>query len=331
MAGAGIAVSAQPSPLAPRPSPLSPRLSSPSSFYRAWLWHLGRGAVRLLPAFLLQQVCLLVAELYYRANRARREVVIQNLLPVMQGDRVAARGAAHALFRQFALKLLELWRFECGRTVNQWFTAGIDWGILEDAGRRGKGVLLVTPHLGNWELGGALLAQRGYKPLVLTQAEPGQALTEMRKAARARWGIETLVVGNDGFAFIELIKRLQGGATVALLIDRPPDATAADVELFGRPFRASIAAAELARASGCALLGVTIVRSANGYAAKILPEFPYDRQALGNREARRQLTQQILRAFEPEIRRHPDQWFHFVPLWPESSSAGSSALGPNKV
>ena len=61
----------------------------------------------------------------------------------------------------------------------------------------------------------------------------------------------------------------------------------------------------------------SVVQCANGYAARIVPEFHYDRQALGNREARRQLTQQILRAFEPEIRRHPDQWFHFVPLWPE--------------
>jgi lauroyl/myristoyl acyltransferase len=36
---------------------------------------------------------------------------------------------------------------------------------------------------------------------------------------------------------------------------------------------------------------------------------------LGNRENRRQLTQQILSAFEPEIRTHPEQWFHFVPVW----------------
>ena len=78
------------------------------------------------------------------------------------------------------------------------------------------------------------------------------------------------------------------------------------------------AAAELARASGCALLGVTVVRQAGGYAAQILPEFHYDRSALGNREARRELTQTILRGFEPAIRQHPDQWFHFVPLWPEA-------------
>ena len=153
---------------------------------------------------------------------------------------------------------------------------------------------------------------------MLTQAEPGQGLTEMRQAARSRRGIETLVVGSDGFEFVEIIKRLQSGAIVALLLDRPPAAKAVTVELFGRPFRASAAAAELARASGCALLGVTVVRKANGYAARILPEFQYDRQALGNREARRQLTQQILRAFEPEIRQHPDQWFHFVPVWPEA-------------
>jgi len=52
------------------------------------------------------------------------------------------------------------------------------------------------------------------------------------------------------------------------------------VELFGQPFEAPLAAAELARASGCALIGVTIVRRRDGYAVKVLPEFAYDRRAL---------------------------------------------------
>jgi len=60
-----------------------------------------------------------------------------------------------------------------------------------------------------------------------------------------------------------------------------------------------------------------VVHNPNGYSAKILPEFHYNRQALGSREARLRLTQQIMTAFEPEIRNHPDQWFHFVPIWPE--------------
>jgi lauroyl/myristoyl acyltransferase len=48
-----------------------------------------------------------------------------------------------------------------------------------------------------------------------------------------------------------------------------------------------------------------------------LPEIVYDRTAIGNRDARIQLTQEILRAFEPVIRQHLDQWFHFVPVWPD--------------
>ena len=93
------------------------------------------------------------------------------------------------------------------------------------------------------------------------------------------------------------------------------------VKLFGQPFEAPAAAAELARASGCALIGVTIARRREGFAVKVLPEFTYDRPALGNREARRELTQQILRAFEPQIREDIDQWYQFVPIWPNQALA----------
>jgi lauroyl/myristoyl acyltransferase len=90
------------------------------------------------------------------------------------------------------------------------------------------------------------------------------------------------------------------------------------VELFGRPFAASIAAAELARASGCVVLPVYMLRTDRGYGAHILPPVPYHRAGLRDRQTRQQLTQEIMRAFEPVIREHPDQWFHFVPIWNES-------------
>ena len=51
-----------------------------------------------------------------------------------------------------------------------------------------------------------------------------------------------MVIGEDAFAVVEIIKRLQEGATVALLLDRPPPSSAVDVNLFGRPFKASVAA-----------------------------------------------------------------------------------------
>lgn len=108
-----------------------------------------------------------------------------------------------------------------------------------------------------------------------------------------------------------------------MLLDRPPGRSGTTVELFGRPFQASLAAAELARASGCAVVGVTVVRTPKACRVDVLPEFAYDRAALGNREARRLFTGQIMRAFEPAIRKHPDQWYHFVPVWPAATTPPS--------
>jgi lauroyl/myristoyl acyltransferase len=292
---------------------------TPSSLYRARLWRVGLIVARWLPKPVCTSLARVFAAIYWLLAPHRREVVIQNLLPVLRGDRKAAEDTARRLFQEFAIKVADLLRFESGAAVDELPGEWNGWEIFAAAHARGKGVLLVTPHLGNWEFGGAFLAQRGYQLLVLTQAEPEQRLTELRQKSRARRGIETLVVGQDAFAFVEIIKRLQDGATVALLVDRPPAPTAVSVELFGRPFQGSIAAAELVRASGCAVLPVYVVRRARGYSAHILPEMVCDRRALGDREARLRLTQEITRAFEPAIRQHPEQWYHFVPIWPSGA------------
>jgi KDO2-lipid IV(A) lauroyltransferase len=250
---------------------------------------------------------------------ARFEVVVRNVLPLVDGDAGVARVVARRLFRNFARKLVDLWRYEAGKPIVPMFTEWTGWERFDAARKSGKGILLVTPHLGNWEFGAPLLAERGVNLLVLTLEEPGDGLTALRQAARARWGIETLVIGSDPFAFIEVIRRLEGGAVVALLLDRPPASSAVSTELFGRSFAVSVAAAELARATGCILLPTCLPLTERGYAAHILPEVRYDRASLRSRESRLELTRQIMRAFEPCLRQYPDQWYHFVPVWPDES------------
>lgn len=300
----------------PKSSAASPS-PSPSRFYGADIWRLGLKLARIVPGPFFYAVIRAGALVYWRLAPVRREIVVQNLLPVMGGDRRRAEIAARELFKQFGVKIGDLLRFEGGLTETKWFTGWQGWEHFNAAHGRGKGVLLVTPHLGNWEFGGAFLVEHGFKLLVLTQPEPDEQLTALRQDSRARRGVETLVVADqDAFAFIEIIKRLQAGAIVALLVDRPPARTAVTVDLFGRDFPASIAAAELARASGCAILPSYIVRAADGYRAQILPEIVYDRAGIGQREQRIRLTREILRAFEPVIRENATQWYHFVPVWP---------------
>ncbi len=297
-----------------------PDRPAPSSLYRAGWWSAGLAVARVAPVSASRLGARAVAGVYYLLAGARRETVVENLLPAVGDDLAAARKAGRALFKEFAIKLADLWRLESGGPTGSWQTRWSGWEHFETARAAGRGVLLVTPHLGNWEFGGALLAGAGVGLTVLTQAEPGRGLTEMRQASRARRGIETVVVGEDPFAFVEIIKRLQEGAVVALLVDRPPPGNGVEVRLFGRPFTASTAAADLARAAGCAIVPVFVVRSGDGYEARVLPEVGYQRSAIGNRSARVELTGEIVRAFEPFIRQHPSQWYHFVPIWPRKGA-----------
>jgi uncharacterized protein len=292
-----------------------PSHAAQPGFYHAGLWRLGLVLVRLLPVRLVKGFAMLLARSYCWFQGQRCEVVVQNFLPLFAGDRTAAEQAARRMHQKFAAKMVDLWRVESGTPVQNWLTNPAGLEIIRAARQRGHGTLFITLHLGNWEHGGLLLSQLGIRLTILTLAEPDDGLTDLRIEARRRLGVETLVIGRDDFAFVDVIKQLQAGADLAISLDRPPEKGGVPIEFFGHPFEASLAAAELARASGCALIGVTIVRRPDGYAAKVLPEFTYDRKALGSREARRELTQQILRAFEPEIRKDIDQWYQFTPIW----------------
>jgi len=285
------------------------------AFYRVDLWRMGLLVVRMAPTWAVKRLAMTAAHLYWLTQRRSREAVVRNFLPVLSGDIQAAESAARAVFRNFGAKLVDLWRVEGGNLDCHWLTNPGELEIIRCARQRGRGTLFVTLHLGNWEHGGLLLSDLGIRLTVLTQAEPDDGLTDLRRFARARCQVDTLIVGEDSFAFVEAIKQLQAGGDLAISLDRPPDRGGAPVEFFGQPFQASLAAAELARASSCALIGVTIVRRPDGYAVRVLPEFIYDRKELGNRETRAALTQQILRAFEPEIRKNIDQWYQFAPIW----------------
>jgi KDO2-lipid IV(A) lauroyltransferase len=288
--------------------------AKPSALYRGGLWKFALTTARAFPRPLARGLAIAASQTY-RIASPRSRIIFENLLPALNEDEIAATAATRRLFSNFATKMVDLLRFEAG--VDSPFREMSGWDIFHNAYKKGTGMLFVTPHLGNWEIGAPLVTNLGIKFYAVTQAEPGSNFTEMRRQARARWGIDTIVVGEDPFSFIEIIRRLNEGAIVALLIDRPAAQSSTTVKLFGRDFQASLAPAELARASGCAVLGGVIVEERGQYLARFLPEFEYNRRALGNREGRIHFTQQIIDAFAPSIREYADQWYNFVPIWPK--------------
>src|SRR5207248_3021520 len=81
--------------------------------------------------------------------------------PPLEGDRAVAENTSRDLFRNFAMKLADLWRYESGQPIASLFGHLTGWEHFRQAQATRRGVLLLTPHLGNWEFGAPVLAQRG--------------------------------------------------------------------------------------------------------------------------------------------------------------------------
>jgi KDO2-lipid IV(A) lauroyltransferase len=116
--------------------------------------------------------------------------------------------------------------------------------------------------LGNWELGGVLLALRGFQMNVVTLEEPTTELTRWRDAYRRRVGIRTNAVGpGHDFAFVELIRTLRSGGMVAMLVDRPYTGSGVPVEFFGRTTEFSTGPALLWQHTGAAVIPAFVLHN----------------------------------------------------------------------
>ena len=124
--------------------------------------------------------------IYWVLAPNRRKVVVQNLLPPLDNDIAAAHKTAKALFEQFAVKLVDLWRYEAGLPIDQLFGETSGWEHFVAAREQERGILLVTPHLGNWEFGGPLMSRKGVALQMISLAEPEQNLTELRRTSKTK-------------------------------------------------------------------------------------------------------------------------------------------------
>jgi len=189
---------------------------------------------------------------------------------------------------------------------------------LDQALAAGNGAILVSAHLGNWELGGLGLADLGYTINMLTFREPDQKVNDLREKVRGERGIGIIYVDREDsspLAIIEAVNALRRNEIICLLGERDGSSHSIELDFFGRPTSFPVGAAYLALASGAPIIPV-FVPLENGRYSTLMDEAIYITGGHGQHsQSIRSGMQRLAAVFEQYIKAYPDQWFNLFDYW----------------
>ncbi len=227
---------------------------------------------------------------------------------------------AKRCFQNYSHKLLDYMAMHRINSTNKGKWVGKEMGEenLVKALARGKGVICITPHLGNWELGGYVLASKGYPINILTLKEESQYLSRYEERLRKKAGIKTITIDlkeRPNFAVLEIIKRLRESEIVAMVADRIYEGQGVEIDFFGKSTLFPAGAVQLALETGATIIPVFVVLEQKMKYWGIIGEPILIRMDMDKKEAVKQGVQEIAKRFEEIISRYPDQWFNFFCYW----------------
>lgn len=275
-------------------------------------------AARVLPliplrwAYRLADLAGLLA--FYLVPPARRGICAN--LAVVTGlpeGSAAVRGLARKAFANDAknwIDTLRIRRVRHGEVERSLRLEG--WERVVEALQAGKGAIIVTMHLGNFDLVGQVVTERGYRLVVPVERMRPAVLFRRLTEARESRGIKLVPTRQ---APREMLHTLRDGGIVGLAGDRGPAKGSVMVSLCGRPARLPRAAAALARRTGApVLLGVGIRQDDGTYLGFVRGPLEMVRTDQAERDERINV-QRIAHAMEEFLQRFPEQWLAFSPVW----------------
>jgi lauroyl/myristoyl acyltransferase len=256
-------------------------------------------------------------DILHRVRRDQRETVIANLRRVLGadgGDAEVIDRWARRSFRAYARYWVDGARLPGippEEVVRRVVVDGINH--LHTGMAAGKGVILALPHVGSWEYGGAMLATQGLPMTAVAERIEPPALFDYFVEQRAAMGLT--IVPLDRHSGSALLSTLRGGGLIGLLCDRDIEGTGIEVDFFGERTTMPAGPATLALRTG-ATLCTGAIYSGPGPDHRALVESPLDTTRSGSlRKDVARLTQEIATRMEGLIRRAPEQWHVFQPLW----------------
>jgi KDO2-lipid IV(A) lauroyltransferase len=197
--------------------------------------------------------------------------------------------------------------------------------LLDELMARGKGLIYVPGHLGNWELHARRVASSGLDNATVGKASKDPRLTRLIEEFRASGGVKTLWRESPDSGRV-IIKTLRSGKALGILIDQDTSVQNVFVPFFGKLAATPRAAADLAIRFGAAVVVATIHRKGEGPDAGHLLEFTevaYDPRPPDLEAEVVRLTAACSKVLEDAIRRHPSEWVWMHERWKTRPPAGT--------
>ena len=248
----------------------------------------------------------------FTPSNRKRLAIGQILFCRITDDPVEAKRIAKASVTRFGRMIVDVLRYpeiKDGKYKEMFTMEGREY--LEDAKEDGKGAIIIALHSGNWELLGGILASEGYPLISVAMQQQGDAdifINEYRALMKQHVTYKTGVR--------EMVKELQQGSFIGLIMDQDPGDKGQLVPFFGYETLTPVGPAAMARMQDVPIIPITI--RFNEYTEKyeITVHPPVYAEKTEERKRDIAVTLTMLNEWvEDYIRRYPEDWFWLHNRW----------------
>lgn len=286
-----------------------------------------RFSLKVVPPFLEPVLIFPWTLLFFLIAGNQRRSVMANLTALHpRWGRVRAFCGAFRVFLNFARTYVDAMRCETG-------TGAVDWAVeglphMDDLANRKEGCMILTAHMGNYDIAAPMFASRFHRTLYAVRAPEREPETqrlreeEVRRKEEQNPFYRTLYNQDGNLLGVELSRLLGEGNIVAVQGDRVIfDVSPMDVEVEpGLVMRLPKGPLFLARATGAPCFPLFIVRDGwRSYRVIVSPPLELPPRKRGQPDDAAKLWAETILAV---VREHWDQWYVFEPLVTRRSTSG---------
>ncbi len=282
------------------------------------LYRIGHFFAILLPKRIAYVIACTIADIYYRISYKDRNIVKKNIRTVLGGSvsENDLNRMAREVFRNFAKYLADFFSFskiDEGYIKRNVKIEGLN--NIDAALSRGKGAIILSAHIGNWELGGSALPLTGYPLCGVVLTHQNKRINDFFTRQRLAGKMRPIEIGISLKACYSVLK---GNGLLALLGDRDFTKNGIRIEFFGRKALIPKGPAAFSYRIGSAIVPCFMLREDGDKFRLVFEEPIYPDHNEKEETALISLTKECIAVIESYVRKYPTQWFIFKDIWDDN-------------